>query len=117
MDDYREYYNEEEKPPTNGRGRLIAGLILGLLLGGAIGLAVGVGISTDGGFAIDSPRIYVVATTIIAVAIISIAIAIKRNAMGMDGAYNPQSTMMRLVVMGLALFLVLAMGVYFFLTQ
>ena len=117
MDDYRDYYNEEEKPSTNGRGRLIVGLILGLLLGGAVGLAVGIGVSTDGGIVFDNPQIYVVATTLIAVFVMSIAIAVKRNAVGVNGTYHPQSTMMRLVVMGLALFLALAFGVFYFLIQ
>ena len=42
----------------------------------------------------------------------AVAIAVKRSALGGGGGYAQQSTTIRLIVMGLALFLVLALGVY-----
>ena len=117
MNDYRSYYDEEEKTSSNPASKLIIGLIVGLILGGAIGFVLGIGSNVDGGVALEGSRVYLVATTIIAVAVISIAIAVKRSAMGLNGGYTPQSTAMRFVVMGLALFLALAFGVYFLLVQ
>ena len=117
MNDYKSYYEEEEKPSQNPAGRLVIGLIVGLIIGGAIGFALGIGTNVDGGIALGNPRIYLVATTIIAVAVVSVAIAVKRTAMGMNGGDAPQSIAMRLVVMGLALFLALAFGVYFLFAQ
>lgn len=91
------------------RIRLAIGLIVGLILGGAAGFALGVSINVDGGISQGSPRIYLVVTTIIAIAVVSIAIAAKRSAMGMNAGYARQNTAIRFVVLGLAL--LLAMGI------
>ena len=119
MEEYRNYYDEEEKPSPNPATRLVLGLIIGLLIGGIVGFALGMGSSGDGGLVTkDSPRLYVIATTIIAIAIMSIAIAVKRSSRGINGSYYPpQRAAVRLVVMGLALLLLLAFGAYFFFTQ
>ena len=119
MSEYRDYYNEEETPSRNPASRLILGLIVGLLIGGVVGFALGAGTNIDGALVTkDSPRIYVIATTIIAVALMAVAIAVKRSSMALNGRYpGPQSASMRLVVIGLALLLLLAFGVYFFFAQ
>jgi hypothetical protein len=43
VDDYRDYFEEEEKPEPRPAGRWFGGLILGLIIGGIIGFALGGG--------------------------------------------------------------------------
>ena len=117
MSDYRDYYNEEEQPATNPAAKWIIIGLVGLLIGGLIGFAVGAGSNINGGLAPGGSKTYLILTIIIAVAVMGIAVAVKRSVMGTSGMVAQQSIAVRLVVLGLGLALLLAFGVYFMLAQ
>jgi len=112
MDEYRSYFEEEEKPAPNPARRWWSGLILGLVLGGIVGFIIGGGSlngfmeNTRSGFAAESVPIVFTIIVILGVAMLK-SIGFRRNRFE-----NAQT--MRWVVLMMVLATVLALGVIFF---
>ncbi|MEJ5309819.1 MAG: hypothetical protein WHX52_08610 [Anaerolineae bacterium] len=84
MDDYKSYFEEEEKPASNPARRWWGGLILGLILGGIAGFLIGGG--NLGGFieniqsGFDSENTVVVFTIIVVIGVAMLkSIGMRRN--------------------------------------
>ena len=112
MDDYRNYFEEEEKPTPRPASRWLGGLILGLILGGIIGFVVGGGNlggfmeSAQSRFAAESVSVVFTLIVIIGVAMLK-SIGLRRNR-----AENAQSV--RWVVLTMVIAITIALGVLFF---
>jgi hypothetical protein len=112
MDEYRSYFEEEEKPEPRPAGRWLGGLILGLILGGIIGFAIGGGSlgsffdDMQSSFAGESVWIVFTIIVIISVAMLK-SVFVRRNNGG-----NAQAA--RWLVMMLLIAVALAFGVISF---
>ena len=109
IDDYRSYFEEEEKPASNPARRWWSGLILGLVLGGIGGFLVGVrnlgGFIEDitSGFAGES---FAVVITLIAIIVVTVlkSMRIRRN-----WAEGTQAIRWIVLIMGIVITLVFGM--------
>lgn len=114
MDDYRSYYEQEEKPEPRPAGRWLGGLILGLILGGIIGFVIGSG--NSGGFFNDmqgsfaGEGVWVVFTIIF---IMSLAV-LKSVFVRRGGSEGAQAIQWLLLMLGIGIAVALAFGVLFF---
>jgi len=112
MDDYRSYFEEEEKPASNPAGRWWSGLFLGLVLGGIVGFLIGGG--NLGGFteafqnSFAAESVAVVITLIVFIGIM----ALKSLGWRRNWAERAQTVRWMVLIMGIAL--ALAIGVLFF---
>jgi len=112
MDDYRSYFEEEEKPTPNPAIRWWSGLFLGLLLGGIAGFILGGGNlggfteAFQSGFAAESVVIVVTIIVFIGVTVLK-SIGWRRNWAG-----SAHTIRWMALLMGIAL--ALAIGVLFF---
>ena len=115
IDDYRSYFEEEEKPPPRPAGRWLGGLILGLILGGIIGFVIGSGnpgmLFDDMQNSFASEGVWIVFTLIL---VIGVAM-LKSTAMRRNNGGNAQAA--RWVIMMFLIALALAFGVLFFAGQ
>ena len=112
MDEYRSYFEEEEKPTPHPAGRWFGGLILGLILGGIIGFVIGSGnpasFFDDMSSSFAGEGVWIALTTIVIFGIAMLKTVVVRRSRG----ENVQAT--RWLVMMLLLAMVLAFGVLFF---
>ena len=109
MDDYRGYFEEEEKPTPNPARRWWSGLFLGLILGGIGGFLVGGG-NLGGfieefqtGFAGESFAVVITLITIIVVTVLK-SMRIRRN-----WAEGTQAIRWIVLIMGIVITLVFGM--------
>lgn len=112
MDDYRSYFEEEEKPAPNPARRWWGGLIFGLVLGGIGGFLVGGG--NLGGFIANARSGFAAeGVTVVFTIIVIIGVAMLKS-MGFRRNRFESAQTVRWAVMIMVIATVLALGIIFF---
>ncbi len=112
MDDYRSYFEEEEKPTRNPASRWWSGLILGLVLGGIAGFLIGGG--NLGGFIEEIQSGFAYESVIVVFTIIVVIGVAMLKSMGMRRNRIENAQTIRWVIMMMLIAMALAFGVIFF---
>jgi hypothetical protein len=110
-DDYRSYFEEEEKPTPKPAGRWWSGLFLGLILGGIAGFLIGGGIldgfieGVTSGFADER---FAVITILIAIIVVTVLKSLRIRKRWAAGTQT-----IRWIVLVIGIAITLAFGILF----